>query len=98
MYRPLPDNITIKASDIHGLGLYATEDIGYGQMIGKIHFPSKDPKEPHRTPIGAFGNHSDDPNCSKMLFQDDGSWWVFANRDIAEGEEITWKYTLYEIR
>lgn len=97
MYRPLPENITIRDSGIHGLGLFATADIGYGTMIGKIHFPSDNPNEPHRTPIGAFGNHSDEPNCSKMYFDDDGSWWVFANRDIKEGEEITWKYTLYEV-
>ena len=58
---------------------------------------TNNPDEPYRTPIGAFGNHSDDPNCSKMYFDDDGSWWVFANRDIKEGEEITWRYTLYEV-
>ena len=26
-YKPLPDNLTIKPSSIHGLGLFATEDI-----------------------------------------------------------------------
>lgn len=26
-YKPLPDNLTIKESPIHGLGLFATEDI-----------------------------------------------------------------------
>ena len=27
MYRPLPDSLTVKNSEIHGLGLFATKDI-----------------------------------------------------------------------
>ena len=27
MYRPLPNSVTIKDSDLHGLGLFAIEDI-----------------------------------------------------------------------
>ena len=26
------------------------------------------------------------------------TWWLVAERDIKEGEEITWKYTLYNIK
>ena len=44
----------------------------------------------------ATGNHSDDPNCSKLLMED-GSWWITTNQEIMAGEEITWGYTLYEI-
>lgn len=29
-YKPLPDNLTIKESSIHGLGLFATKDIEWG--------------------------------------------------------------------
>ena len=43
MYNPLPPNVTIKESSIHGLGLYATEDIRKGVLIGRIHFKSKEP-------------------------------------------------------
>ena len=50
----------------------------------------------YRTPLGGFGNHSDDPNCSKLLMED-GSWWITTNQEIMAGEEITWGYTLYEI-
>lgn len=98
MYNPLPPNVTIKESRIHGLGLYATEDIRKGVLIGRIHFKSKEPNNPHRTPLGAFGNHSDNPNCDKLLTQEDESWWVVSNKDISSGDEITWKYTLYEIK
>ena len=97
MYKPLPDGITIKKSPINGLGLFATEDISENTLIGTIHIPIKGEKHGYfRTPLGGFGNHSDDPNCSKILM-DDGSWWISALKDIEPGEELTWKYTLYEI-
>ena len=97
MYKPLPDSITIKESTIQGLGLFATENIPANILIGKIHVPSdKEENGYFRTPLGGFGNHSDAPNCSKILMED-GSWWISANQDIMSGEEITWSYTLYSI-
>ena len=98
MYNPLPDYITIKESSINGLGLFATEDISANILIGKIHVPSEKEENGYfRTPLGGFGNHSDDPNCSKILMED-GSWWISANQDIMAGEEMCWSYTLYEIK
>ena len=96
MYKPLPNGITIKKSPINGLGLFATEVISEG-LVGIIHIPIKGEKHGYfRTPLGGFGNHSDDPNCSKILMED-GSWWIRALKDIEPGEELTWTYTLYEI-
>ena len=60
-YKPLPDVVTIKDSGIHGLGLFAKEDIPSGSVLGMIHFMLHG--ETMRTPLGAFGNHSDDPTC-----------------------------------
>ena len=98
MYRPLPDGITIKNSSINGLGLFATEDIPANILIGKIHVPSdKEENGYFRTPLGGFGNHSDAPNCSKILMED-GSWWISTNQDIMAGEEICWTYSLYKIK
>ena len=98
MYKPLPNGITIKKSPINGLGLFATEDIPTNTLLGIIHIPIKGEKHGYfRTPLGGFGNHSDDPNCSKILMED-GSWWISANQDIMSGEEICWSYTLYEIK
>ena len=98
MYNPLPDYITIKESSINGLGLFATEDISANIIIGKIHVPSEKEENGYfRTPLGGFGNHSDDPNCSKISMED-GSWWISANQDIMAGEEICWSYSLYEIK
>jgi SET domain-containing protein len=97
MYKPLPDSITIKESTIQGLGLFATEYIPANILIGKIHVPSEKEENGYfRTPLGGFGNHSDAPNCSKILMED-GSWWITTNQNIMSGEEITWTYSLYKI-
>ena len=67
-YQPLPDSITVKKSEIHGLGLFATEDIPKGTNLGIAHIlipHSEDifAQGYSRTPLGGFYNHSDDPNC-----------------------------------
>ena len=37
MYRPLPDELTIKNSSIEGLGLFATKNIKKNSFIGVTH-------------------------------------------------------------
>ena len=37
MYKPLPDNVTIAESKIHGLGLFATRFIRSETVIGLTH-------------------------------------------------------------
>ena len=97
MYKPLPDGITIKKSPINGLGLFATEKIDGQTLIGITHHPQKENEDGYiRTPLGGFGNHSDDPNCFKLLMEN-GVWFIGALRDIESGEELTWTYTLYNI-
>ena len=97
-YRPLPDSVTIKESGIHGLGLFATDRILQGTNLGMIHYTSKEGNI-MRTPLGGFGNHSETPNCKKLKDVTDGMVGVhiITTRDIAPGEEITWRYTLYKI-
>ena len=98
MYKPLPDYITIKESPINGLGLFATEKIKAHSLIGVTHHPRKESEDGHiRTPLGGFGNHSDDPNCFKLLMREGGDWWIGAKQDIEPGEELTWQYTLYNV-
>ena len=93
MYRPLPPNVTIGPSEIEGLGLICKAYyIRPGTVIGKIHYYIDG--ELIRTPLGAFGNHSDEPNCDK--YWDEGGWFIRSNKDIWQGDEITWKYTLYK--
>ena len=67
-YQPLPDCITIGKSQIHGMGLFATENIPKGTNLGIAHIliPHGEvffPQSYCRTPLGGFYNHSDDPNC-----------------------------------
>ena len=97
MYNPLPDYLTIKTSPISGQGLFASEKIQANTLIGIIHHPRKESEDGYiRTPLGGFGNHSDDPNCFKLLMEGD-TWWIGASKDIEPDEELTWQYTLYDV-
>tara|TARA_R110000764_G_scaffold46956_1_gene105166 strand:- start:34 stop:330 length:297 start_codon:yes stop_codon:yes gene_type:complete len=91
-YLPLPSSVTIKQSDIHGLGLWAVEEIKEGTEIGMSHFYWGESIQ--RTPLGAFYNHSDDPNIYKT--QRDSRFFMTAIKDILPGEEITCTYTFYK--
>ena len=100
MYRPLPLCLTIRESEIHGLGLFALEDIGKGVDLGIAHVRMVG--FPHgycRTPLGGFYNHSEDPNC--QLVEEglgyNNSKRLVTMREIGQGEEITCRYTLYRI-
>ena len=97
MYKPLPDYLIIKDSPISGQGIFTTEKIEALNMIGIIHHAESRAADGFiRTPLGGFGNHSDEPNCFKLLM-DPKTWWIGASRDIESGEELTWSYTLYKI-
>ena len=99
VYSPLPVSLTIKESDVHGLGLFAVEKITAGKFLGMgwiKHELAHDGV--WRTPLGGFINHSDNPNCvkedvatSKYIFLSVG------DKDIEAGEELTVKYTLYNV-
>ena len=98
MYKPLPDSLTIKSSNISGLGLFATEGIGQGTNLGTTHIKVKD--EIIRTPLGGFINHAEDNNCTKVDLRDERytkKWNLMTLRNIKEGEELTLKYTFYKI-
>jgi SET domain-containing protein len=73
-YKPLPDNLTIKESSIHGLGLFATEDIptklNYNMHTMHTHTyyniyvnEFKIYEELIRTSLGGYINHSNTPNA-----------------------------------
>ena len=100
MYRPLPDGITVGPSNIEGTGLLTTGSIKEDVVLGIVHIANKN--FPHgyiRTALGAFYNHSDNPNCVTK----NGYWhqipvkYLVTLRDIEAGEELTAKYTLYTV-
>ena len=106
MYKPLPNNLTISASEIHDFGIFAKEDIPVATNFGMSHIQVSDTII--RTPLGGFINHANDSNCIKvellMTNHDDPAvkfdykkWNLITIKDIQQGEELTLTYTFYKI-
>ena len=100
MYHPLPECVTIKRSKIHGFGLFAKSDIPKNTILGISHIYTDIKVFPHnyiRTPLGAFYNHSENPNCRLDDYTDGTMKFLVAVRDISIREELTCKYILYKV-
>ena len=104
MYKPLPESLTIKQSGVHGLGLFAEQRIMQGTNLGMSHIKLNGTII--RTPLGGFINHANEPNGVKVeLLMTDQSrikfdykkWNLVTLRDIKKGEEITIRYTFYNV-
>ena len=106
MYTPLPDSLTIKTSRVNGLGLFAKEAIPQATNFGMTHVEIGE--KILRTPLGGFINHASDPNCVKVellmsnhddpkLKFDYKKWNLVTIKDIKKDEEITLKYTFYNV-
>ena len=106
MYKPLPESLTIKTSKVNGLGLFAKEAIPQATNLGMTHIKMGD----HilRTPLGGFINHDNNAYCVKVellmsnhddrIFKFDYKKWNLVTiKDIQQGEELTLKYTFYDI-
>jgi SET domain-containing protein len=101
MYRPLPKNLTIKQSNIDGLGLFATEFIPSNTNLGMTHiFDDRFEDGVIRLPLGGFFNHSETPNTIiKEVYSEDlniNYLELITINDINAGDEITAIYTLYK--
>ena len=90
-YKPLPDNLELRPSEIHGYGVFALEDIPAGKVLGLSHIQSP---ELIRTPLGGYINHSMNPNCIRIL--EGNRWYLQSIQDIEEGEELTLMYKGYK--
>ena len=105
MYRPLPKELRLGFSKIHDIGLFAKEDIHVATNFGMSHVQVSDTII--RTPLGGFINHSDEPNCEKVKLRftsedkqpvyNFNKWNLVTIKDIKEGEELTLKYTFYDV-
>ena len=98
MYRPLPDGLTIKESNVQGLGLFATQNFDPDTVLGIVHINNKN--FPHgyiRTALVSFYNHSEDPNCKtlKVFWHQIPVVYLVTKKSIKNGDELTAKYTLY---
>ena len=100
-YSPLADQVEIKHSMIHGLGLFSTEDIPQGTELGITHVKHKlFPNGWIRTPLGGFYNHCDKPNCfiTDQLLEDNTSVKILVTLEhIPMDTELTCKYSLWDI-
>ena len=97
LYKPLPEGLRIEKSKIQGFGLITLSFIKQGTNLGISHVKIKD--ELIRTPLGGFVNHSDDPNCEKIKLNDKDyiKYNLVTIKDIEGGEELTVKYTFYNV-
>ena len=98
-YKPLPKELTIRESGVHGNGLFAIADIAKDVNLGMIRVNIND--EWIRTPLGGFINHSKDPNCIHSFMQEDTNYMaervdLITLHDIKAGDEILLSYTLPE--
>ena len=95
-YKPLIQELTIAESPINGLGLFAVENIKAGIFLGESHIWEANRWEYIRTPLGGFINHTSEPNCYRIKI-DSKQWIIKTNKNIKDGEELTLKYSLYEV-
>lgn len=110
-YKPLPDCLTIRESDINGIGLFATQDIDSGKNLGITHLYDWSFEDSYiRTPLGGFINHSETPNC-ELEYTDEIEYYAWEERSgkkntsnrqlvtitkIPKGQELTAKYDIYD--
>ena len=107
MYRPLPPQITIKKSNIDGLGLFSTCDIEEGYNLGISHIANNRFENKYiRSPLGGFMNHSNTPNCRlikitpSLELSDNSTDTVLiliTKQLIVANTELTKYYSLYKI-
>jgi len=93
-YTPLPKCLDINKSEIQGRGLFATEHIPSGIILGITHVEDSRFKDGLiRTEMGGYFNHSDTPNCEVVTFGD--IRMLKTLMVLKDGEELTAKYSLY---
>ena len=89
-YQPLPDCLTIKESEIHGLGLFATENIPKGTNLGIAHILIPHAEETFDQSY-YFSHSSSHSRLVTTIME------LFTKNDIKKGEEMTSKYLLYKL-
>ena len=94
-YNPLPNEVCIKESPVHGHGIFASQNIKKNTDLGATHIKVPMILTYIRTPLGGFINHSEKPNCVLDCTQDWDDYLIFyiiTKRAIAEGEELLLDY------
>ena len=96
-YRALPEGLFVQNSPIAGQGIFTRIPFAVGTELGLSHII--DGEAIHRTPLGGFINHSDDPNCVKYPVDNKyyTKYYIKTIRPIKAGEELFLKYTFYSV-
>ena len=85
-YRPLPDFLEIRRSEVDGLGLFTNKTIPKGTELGITHVRDGRFQNGYiRTPLGGFFNHSEEPNCEASI------------KEVEKDKELTAYYWLYNL-
>ena len=96
MYRPLPDELVPRNSEVDGTGLFAVVDVPTGTNFGITHV--RDDRFENgliRTPLGGFINHTDtDPNV--YLEKGEEFYELITLKDIKAGDELLLTYHMYD--
>jgi len=102
MYSPLPKELEIRKSSIHGHGLFAKVYIPKNIRLGISHvYHNLFPDGWIRTPLGGFYNHSETPNCKLVgIYMDEGFLTEIkllqTTEDIKKDTELTCTYTIWK--
>ena len=81
---PEGHNVELKASPVHGIGMFATRYFFAGEVICPGRLDGK------RTPAGRYINHSQDANVTSYKFGND--LYVIALKDVGIGSELLINY------
>jgi len=106
-YRPLPFIVELKKSTVHGQGIFAISKLAKGITVGRTHveiYIDSKFEDIIRTPLGGFVNHSDKPNCRRIVVNSSlnagtkiKQHYLETIKNIKKGEELTLKYTWYRV-
>ena len=100
MYKPLPENVELRASPIHGMGLFACKPISNQTILGMTHVKHKLFEHGWiRTPLGGFYNHAEqEANCylfNTTLIDGTQTKALITKTNIPVDTELTCTYTLW---
>jgi SET domain-containing protein len=83
--RPMPGHYVVRPSPIHGFGLFASQDLDAGEVIGPARINGI------RSELGRYCNHSSDPNGKAVRDNNEDLYFV-ARRPILKDVEICVDY------
>lgn len=93
-HNPLPLHVRIGQSSLHGMGIFAVDNLEAGHDFGITHVLDDRFEDNYiRTPFGAFINHSNAPNCT--IFEQGDTLHIKTKRAVRAGEELTMDYRPY---